>query len=458
MQKPTQSFSSVLKNRGFSNLWLNQILVQLALNSLNFTLIIWVFQLTNSNTAIAALMLSVYLPAVIFGLFAGVFVDITDRKKIILTIDLLLALAFFSLIFFKPYFLAVLIITFLVNTLSQFYNPAESSAIPLIVKKDQLLVANSLLSITLFTTFLLGFGLAGPLIELLNINNTLAIGGVVLLIAFFLAFLFPSIRSKLDTDSQELKQALQRFNLSHLRRLSLQEIKTTLSLVRSKLSILASIWILAGVQAVIGVIAVLIPSFLEKVIQINATNASYVLVLPLGLGMITGSLLIGKNGHLLSKRRIVGLGILISGLLFFTAGLAPLISPAITYFSTPTPTHFLYQIPLSTILAIGSFLLGVCLVSILVPSQTVLQENTPEQDRGKVFSVLGVSMAALTLIPVLTVGIFADLLGPLPVVLAMGSLITIIGIFALWPDFFFEERHLSIKIREFLGLGHWQQD
>src|SRR4051812_7309210 len=119
-----ESFSQVIKNPGFLNLWLNQILVQLAYNSLNFALIIWVFKLTGSNTAVATLLFAVYLPAVVFGLFAGVLVDVIDKKKIIIAIDLVLSLLFFSLIFLKGYYLAILVVAFLVNTLAQFYTPS----------------------------------------------------------------------------------------------------------------------------------------------------------------------------------------------------------------------------------------------------------------------------------------------------------------------------------------------
>src|SRR3989344_1543928 len=123
----------IIQNPGFANLWLNQILVQLSYNSLNFSLIIWVYQLTGSNIAVSALMFSIYLPAVLFGLFAGVLVDISDRKKIILIVNLLLCLAFLSLTVFKFYYLAILSIAFIANSLAQLYTPAESSSIPLLV-------------------------------------------------------------------------------------------------------------------------------------------------------------------------------------------------------------------------------------------------------------------------------------------------------------------------------------
>ena len=137
-------------------------------------------------------------------------------------------------------------------------------------------------------------------------------------------------------------------------------------------------------------------------------------------------------------------------------GVAPLISPAVHYFGNPRPVPFLYQLPLSKVLIVGSFLMGVALVSILIPSQTVLQENTPEEDRGKVFSVLGVAMSGLSLIPIFLTGILADIFGTTPIFIALGLVIIVVGMFGLKPSLFFKKEDLSYKVREFLGLGHWE--
>src|SRR5687767_11138480 len=115
--KPT--FSSVIQNRGFRYLWINQILMQLAINTLNFALIIWVYKLTNSNFAVSALILSVYLPAFLFGIVAGVFVDLADRRKIIIFIDLLFAVLFLVFPFIRGVYPLILINTFLLNSLAQ---------------------------------------------------------------------------------------------------------------------------------------------------------------------------------------------------------------------------------------------------------------------------------------------------------------------------------------------------
>ncbi len=451
-----QTFSSVLKNRGFLNLWINQILVQLSFNALNFALIIWVFRLTDSNIAVSALLFSAYLPTVILGLFSGVLVDIIDRRKIIMMINFFLCLLFFSLIFFKDIYPMILIITFFINFLGQFYGAAEASAIPIVVKKQQLIVANSMFSTTLYSCFLLGFGMAGPLMNHLSIEHVFGIGGLLLLLAFFLSLLFPPITGLIDQQSKKLVFAIQRRDYFVISQIGRFEISKTLKLIKGRLPILSSIAILAGVQMVIGVLAVLVPGFLEKSLQINATDASYVLVIPLGLGIVTGGVMLGRFGSKIVKRKLVSRAIIFAGLLFFLVGIAPVISPAIRHLARPRPLPFFYQPPLSKVLVVGSFLMGMALVSILVPTQTVLQENTSDTDRGKVFSVLGVAMSGLSLIPVLLSGILADIFGTTPIFIGLGATIILFGLFGLNPSLFLRKKQLSFKVREFLGLGHWE--
>src|SRR3989344_514095 len=288
------SSSSILKNRGFLNLWINQILVQLSYNALNFGLLVWVYRLTGSTAAVSLMLFSVYLPSVVFGLVAGVLVDITDRKKIIMVINLLLAACFLSLILLKGSFLAILAVVFLVNSLVQFYVPAESSAIPLICSRKQLLTANSLFSVTLFGSFLGGFGIAGPLINFFGINFVFAFGAGLLLIAFVLSFFFPTIKSPLDQLGTTLVKALKVVDVSQISEGVTKEIKNTFSLIRGRVAVMISLFILASIQVAIALLGTLVPSFFERVLRINATDASFIMIIPLGLGMVIGGALLSR--------------------------------------------------------------------------------------------------------------------------------------------------------------------
>lgn len=454
--KPT--FASVIANKGFRFLWINQILIQLAFNTLNFALIIWVFKLTDSNFAVSSLMIAIYLPALLFGMLAGVYVDIANRKKIILTIDLLFALAFLAFLFIKGSFPLLLIGTFFVNSLAQFFMPTESSSIPLLVKKKQLLLANSLFSMTLYGSFMIGFALAGPLMSFLGINSIFYLGFGCLFLAWVLAQNLPNInvsKGKIEQSWHLLK------SFHEIIKLTVSETKQTFSTIKGKLNVSVSIALLAAVQGVIGVLAVLISAYMERVLHIHATDASFVLMIPLGLGMIVGALVIGKFAHNLPKRTLVIPALVITGFLFILMASIPTIAHVIQLAELPEylrrPRFFFRAPSLSLMFGIGAFVMGICAVSIIIPAQTVLQQNTSVKVRGKVFGVLSVLMNVFAAGPVILAGVFADLFGVTPIFLSLGVLIFVGGLLALRPGYFFQESHLPFKMREFLGLGHWDR-
>lgn len=441
---------SILKNPAFLKLWTNQILVQLAYNSLNFTLLLWVFKLTDSTTAVSSLMMAIYLPAVFFGIFAGIFVDIVDRKKIISVIDLLMALDFLGLLLFKDSLPAILILTFIFNALGIFYLSSESSAIPILVKKEKLLIANSLFSTTVFLSFLFGFGLSGPLIALFGVETVFLLGAAFLFLAFVLSLFMSSMRSNIDDEAQMLKKALIKKDYRIFQKIALLELGKTLSIIRSSPQVLFAILIISSQQAIIGLLGVLIPSFFEKVLHIRALDASLVLILPLGVGMIAGGGLIARLGHKIAKRRLVGLGITTAGIIVALIGFGAILSPIAARVGKVLP---FFDRPSHSIgLIIGAFLLGLSLVAVIVPCQTVIQEETPESSRGKVFSVLNATMSLVSLLPILIIGALSDLIGPSWIFLGLGMVIFMLGLSALVPKYNLASRILPYSWKQFLGI------
>lgn len=451
------TFTSVISNKGFRYLWLNQILVQLAANTLNFALLIWVFKLVGSSSAVSLLMMAIYLPVILFGIFAGVFVDIVDRRKIILIVDLLLAASFLLFIFTKASFPLILVNAFFINSVAQFFMPSESSSIPMLVSKKQLFLANSLFSLTLYGAFMIGFTAGGPILNNFGINAIFYAGAAMLVLAFILALNLPVIRTRFGR--KKLDRVLSYQNFRKMISLTIQEGKETVEFVRGKVRVVAAIGLMAGVQGMIGVLAVIMSAYLERVLLIHATDSSYFVMLPLGLGMVLGALVLGRWFHHYPKRNIVIPAIILAGLLFLLAGAVPAIARILQ--STDLPIHlsrprYFFRAPsLSFWFGVGSFLTGVCAVSIIIPCQTVLQESTSEKNRGKIFAVLAVVMTAFASVPVILAGRLSDLIGVLPLISAIGIIVFIFGLLALRPNLFFREKHLPFKIKEFLGFGHW---
>lgn len=447
--KPT--FSSVLTNQGFRYLWANQLLMQFAINTLNFALILWIYQLTNSNLAISALIIAFYLPALIFGILAGVYVDKSDRRKIIIVVDLLLVLCIIALVFIKNSFFLILIDAFLINTLNQFFVPAESSSMPLLLSKNKLFLANSLFSFTLYGSFMLGYTLAGPVLNLFGIDSIFYFSAGALFLGFLISQNLP-----------KLKIARKGPIANNLIKSTLLEISETFKFISGKLNVAAALGLLASIQGVIGVMAVTIASYMERVLRIQATDASLFLMFPLGLGMLTGAVLVGKFFHKKPRRMIVIPAVIISGILIFAVGVAPAIARVFNSLDLPEyipHLRYFFNAPsLSSTFALGAFLLGAATVGIIIPSQTILQESTPKEIRGKIFAVLAVLMNTFALFPILLAGVIADVFGVIPVFISLGIIIFCIGILALRPSLIFAERYLPYPLREFLGLSHWERD
>lgn len=451
------SYASVIKNRGFRFLWTNQILVQLASNTLNFALIIWVFKLVDSNLAVSALLLAVYLPAVLFGMFAGVFVDIVDRRKLIVAIDLLLAIAMLFFILIKRSYPLILLNTFLVNTLAQFFMPSESSSIPMLVTKKQLFLANSLFSLTLYGSVMVGYSISGPVLNVFGLNTLFILTSILLLTAFLMAQNLPIIKA--THKGKSFGNPLSASGLRKLLALTAQEGRETMGFIRGKLPIMAAIGLMSMVQGVIGVLAVVMPSYLERVLRIHATDASYFVMVPLGLGMMFGAVLIGRLFHRYPKRSLVIPALIASGILFLLVGIAPAVAKLVQSpelgMHISRPRYFFRAPSLSSFFALGAFVLGFCTVAIIIPSQTVLQECTTEENRGKIFAVLAAAMTGVSAIPVLLAGALSDIFGVTPIFIGLGAIIFIIGLLALNPSLFFKEDNLPFRVREFLGLDHW---
>ena len=177
-------FLPVLKNPNFLALWAGQVFCQLADKVylvLMIALINSQFQASNQSISgwVSALMIAFTIPAVLFGSVAGVFVDRWSKKVVLVASNIwrgILVLLIPTLLWlthnWQPVgvlpvgFLIILGVTFLVSTLTQFFAPAEQSAIPLIVKEQDLLSANSLYTTTMMASVIVGFAVGEPVLAL----------------------------------------------------------------------------------------------------------------------------------------------------------------------------------------------------------------------------------------------------------------------------------------------------
>lgn len=456
MDKP--SYLAVLSQPGFRYLWFNQILLQLAYNTLNFALIIWVYKLTGSNTAVSALVLTIYLPTLLFIMIAGVLADILDKKKIIMALNLLFALGFLLFVFTKSYYFLILANAFFINSLSQFFMPAEGSSIPMLVPRKLLMLANSLFSLTIYASFMIGFAISGPILTHLGIDMIFILGATLFGVAFLSSQMLPTLQ---NSKSSEYKKLAIKINPSKLLTLTVTETKQTLKIIKNKINVAVAIGLLASVQSIVGMLATIMPSYLETVLKIHAAESSYFLMIPLGLGTILGALIVGKLAPNIPRRYIVVPAIVFAGVTFLAIGFMPKLAEFVRYsefLQHKDTLRYVLQAPsLSGVFATAAFLIGICAVAIIIPSQTVIGENVSDRVRGKIWSVLVLMMNAFSAAVVLLSGIISDLFGVTPIFIWLGVIVLIIGLAVAKPAYLFRSHHLPARFREFLGQSHWQK-
>jgi len=404
---PAQNDSlAVLRNRRFLSLWIAQVVTQVGGNMVLYGLTVQVFTLTKSATSVSLLILSFLIPAVIFGALAGVFVDRLDRRLILVTTNLARAALFLVLVFVMNDIGLILLLTALISTLSTFFGPAEIAMIPIVVPRKQLLAANSLHIITLQASFFVGFALLGPLVvTVAGQTALLVLVAGSYLVGALLCLLLPKHDPRAHTvtrASEALGGAARAVGeASSALRATFDQLREGIQFIFQNRAVFWPLTYLAVTASLVGVLGVLGPGFATQVLGLSERDF-VVVVLPLGVGLIMGIFVLNLYGRNLSRRRGIEGGLIGLGLALLALALA---QPLINRLS------FGPQISLLSVVTVISFLAGIAYAFVAVPAQTQLQEELPENIRGRVFGVLNMLVSIASFLPIIIVGPIADFVG-----------------------------------------------
>ena len=140
-----------------------------------------------------------------------------------------------------------------------------------------------------------------------------------------------------------------------------------------------------AIAALVGVLGVLGPAFAETTLGLQEEDF-VVVVLPLGIGIVMGILLLNTYGKLLPRRRVIEGGMVALGFLILAMALSGRISSVLASTQTATglPDLSLLTSLLSIVVAVA-FFAGIAYAFVAIPAQTQLQEDLPEEVRGRVW-------------------------------------------------------------------------
>jgi DHA3 family macrolide efflux protein-like MFS transporter len=340
---------AVLRKRAFVFLWSAQLVSTIgdALTSLAAGII--VYRVTGSVLNVGLMLMATAVPALIFGLIAGVVVDRFDRKRIMIAADLIRLVIVASIPFLVNIHIAWLYVMVMLSaSVTQFFSPANESVLPEIASEEELGAANAIMAIAQFGSTAVGFALAGLLASTQSINVVFLIDAGTFA---FSALMISLVKiAPLVEELTTLRDMIRNLNFG-------AKFILRTPILRSMNLVKIPVLVAFGLQNVL-----LLPFALTA---LSATEFEYGIQEGLtSVGFVVGSLLMARLSDRLREGQWLVLSYLGMGLFGLLYAMQTNVSLAIVLIS------------ISAALEAPSFVAG----------RLINQRNTPREMRGRVFS------------------------------------------------------------------------
>jgi len=369
----------LLKNKDFVLLVAGQYISAVGSAMQSFALSLYVLSITQSGGKFASVLAISVIPRLILGPVAGVFVDRLDRKKIIIYLNILsgivTAVCYVLSITSGLELLHIYIVVIALSIISSLFNPAINTAIPSIMKKEELVDANSLSSVVITTSSIISPMLAGALYGFLGLPIILLLNAVSFFIAAFMEiFINLPLLDRKNT----------RFTYTVFKKDFMEGVKCIVDQKLIKKIIICAFIINFAFTPMMTVGLVYLAKIVLKVSDIQYGMQQTIFVLGALIGPIIASRIAKK--HELSK--IFYIGIFLVGCL-------------VAFIALDTSKFFVGLfagniIPFAAMVFTGMVIMAV--ISIInISISTMLQRETPLELFGRVNSVQ--TMAAMSAVP-----------------------------------------------------------
>ena len=164
---PAMGIRDVLRFPAMYRLWVAQDISDIGDAFTSLGLLLVVNQLTGSTTALALMAVVLAVPGVVFGVFAGAWVDRLDRRRVMIASDLVRAVLVLGFVVAAraDRLWLLYLLAFGQATVGTFFTPARTALMPHLVPRSGLLAANSLMQATRLVAGVLGAAGVGVLVS-----------------------------------------------------------------------------------------------------------------------------------------------------------------------------------------------------------------------------------------------------------------------------------------------------
>jgi MFS family permease len=393
----------------FSAFWIGQTISLFGDRLHQVALAVLVFGATGSPLLTGLVFLAATLPNLFLSPIAGTLVDRWDQKSVLVVSDLLRA----ALVLILPLaalrdIALVYPIVFAITSVSIFFRPAKAAILPRIVRRDDLMAANSATWTSDTMADLIGYPLAGLFVAFLGPSLPLAFwadSATYLVSALLIVGL--TIPPLARPAAVRVGGAIRAFTA---------ELREGWQFLRSQPALFQNTLISAVAQMSIGTTLALTIVYAGEALDarligypVNDSAISYAAVeTAIGLGNLLGGLVVGALGAQLRKGWLIVAGFVVMGLASIFFGLVG---------------HLLLAL-------VAALVIGAANLVYIIPTQTLFAELTPAEMMGRVVSfrsslVFGALTGAMGLS-----GLLAESLPAGLVIAAFGAITAVSGLIA----------------------------
>lgn len=365
-------------NKNFIKIYVGQGISQLTSSILQMAIVWHLISRTNSASIIALSGIVGFLPQGILGIFIGPFIDRYNRKKVMIISDLVIATASLSLtivgIFGEISTWIIMIVLFVRSIGTAFHTPSLNALIPSIIPKGELDKYSGYGQTLQSISLLLSPILASLFFSLWKIEQIVFLDVIGALIGVCTLLIADVPKNKINNIEKS------KF---------LNELKEGLEVLKKER--LLGFMFLGAIFSLIYIpIFVLYPMITLSYFEKNTWDAGLVEVV-FGIGMLLGSITLGKFGAGKNKILSVGYSCIIIGVILIFSG-------------TLNRNMFIYFVILSAILGLVTpFYQGIQIV--------VFQEKISNEYLGRAMSLINGLMAIATPIGIGISGVFSEKIG-----------------------------------------------
>ena len=392
-----------LSHRSFRLLFLGQAISNLGdwLNYLAIISII-VYRWHLGANALAAFSIVMFMPMILLGPVAGVWVDRWPRKVTMIVCDLVRAGLVLGFIWASNIYI-MLILVGLASAVSTFFDPAKQALIRGTVPEEDLLSANSLSQTMFQVAKILGPALGGVIVLLGGPYAAFMCDSVSFLAsALFLSFLPHLALPAAPVVAEVEKEVPVKDNFW-------REFRAGFAYILQRRLLLAAVLSASVALFIIGTF----DSMSALALQVLGFDSSLFgfAVGCIGLGTVLGGLIVGQWGRRFSPLRLMASGDIGVGIMIGLIGLGVIIQ--------------LHIWPL--LWTILWLLGGLAVAGMIVPYGYLLQKETPPEMMGRVSSMASGIQTAFQFLAPLVGAIIADLFGVGNVFAVAGVALLLVG-------------------------------